>query len=89
MEAKFTTEELQTIQQIQQDYHAAGISLVQLQVYRTSLEKDLQALKDKEDEVRNQILAISEREMLVSKQLSEKYGVGTLNMETGTFTSQK
>lgn len=88
METKFTEEELQAIQAIQQDYQTAGISLVQLQVYKTSLEKEQQLLQEKEKEVSAKILDISAKEQALSKQLSEKYGVGTLNMETGTFTPQ-
>lgn len=86
---KFTEAELKEITEIQSEYQSCGISLVQLQVMRNGLEKDLQAIKEKEDEVKNQIFIISEREQKLSKDLSEKYGIGTLDMETGTFTPQK
>jgi hypothetical protein len=86
---KFTEDELEKIKTIQKDYNSAGVALIQLKMLRRNLEEDLENLKIKEAEVDKQIFIISEEESQLSKSLTDKYGIGTLDLETGKFTAQK
>ncbi len=86
---KFTEDELEKIKTIQKDYNSAGVALIQLKMLRRNLEEDLESLKIKEAEVDKQIFIISEEESQLSKSLTDKYGIGTLDLETGKFTAQK
>ena len=87
-EKKFTQEELDQIKKVQTSYQSLGISLVQLQVLRASIERELEKIQESENQVKAEIQKMSEVEQELSKTLSEKYGVGTLDLQSGVFKPQ-
>jgi DNA-binding transcriptional regulator LsrR (DeoR family) len=87
-EKKFTQEELDQIKKVQTSYQSLGISLVQLQVLRASIERELEKIQESENQVKVEIQKTSELEQEISKTLSEKYGVGTLDLQSGVFKPQ-
>jgi hypothetical protein len=87
-EKKFTQEELDQIKKVQTSYQSLGISLVQLQVLRASIERELEKIQESENQVKAEIQKTSELEQEISKTLSEKYGVGTLDLQSGVFKPQ-
>lgn len=76
---QFTPEELSLINGLQERYNNLGISLVQLKLARKSLEKE-------EAVIEEQIIKANEEEQSLAKTLSEKYGPGSLELESGKFT---
>ena len=76
---KFTEEELQLISKLQAQYNQITMAAGQLYLNELSLNKRKEELDKALDETR-----IEENE--VAKTLTEKYGKGSLNIETGEFT---
>lgn len=88
MEKKFTQEELDSIKKIQTKYQSLGISLVQLEILKKSIYAEMDRVRDSEEKVKEEITKTSEEEEQLSKALSEKYGVGTLDLQSGVFMPQ-
>ena len=76
---KFTQEEINTLKNFQ-------LKLDQLvtQLGRVHLSKI--KLNDQEEILKNEIKNIEKEEQELAKVLSDKYGKGSLDIETGTFT---
>jgi len=85
-EKKFTDEELTSIEGIQRDYIDIQNKFGKLQITRVNLEKQLTELDDLENKFRGQFEEIREKEKGLVDGLTEKYGQGSLDPETGTFT---
>ena len=88
MEKKFTQEELDSIKKIQTKYQSLGISLVQLEILKKSIYAEMDRVRDSEEKVKEEITKTSEEEEQLSKALSEKYGIGTLDLQSGVFMPQ-
>lgn len=53
------------------------------------LESDLEELNSRMKEYTAKFKVLIEQEQVLIKRLSEKYGAGTLNFETGEFTPER
>ena len=73
-EVKFSTEDIEKIQKLQSDTNAVMFQFGQLKVNQIKLEQQEKFLE--------------QREEALGKELSSKYGIGTVNIEAGTFTPQ-
>ena len=76
---KFTEEEVQSLQNLQRTYQQITLAFGQLAVSKLALEERDINLKDMLADTKNQ-------ENELAKSLTEKYGKGSLNIETGEFT---
>ena len=76
---KFTEDELKSIQDLQVTYNQVTMAMGQLTISKHNLTLREEALKLSLEETRN-----SEQEL--AKGLNEKYGQGTLDIESGEFT---
>jgi|688.fasta_scaffold116850_2 hypothetical protein len=76
---KFTEDELSTLRSIQIEYQQIIYRLGQLEVEKKLLDKKSLELNTLYNEI------LSKETELVS-QLNTKYGTGTLDLESGTFT---
>ena len=85
-EKKFTDDELKSIEEIQRDYIDIQNKFGKLQITRVNLEKQLNELDDLEGKFRDQFEDIRGKEKNLVDGLTEKYGQGSLDPETGTFT---
>jgi len=83
---KITDEEMQSIKTIQEEYTQVGVQLVQLRLAKKSSEDYLKKLVEEEESLNGSINEINEREKKLADTLNEKYGVGSLDMNTGEFT---
>ena len=88
-EVKFTEEEMNKIKEIQQTYVDVQQSLGQLSVARIRLEQQLNSLDGGENELKNKFIETQKGEQEFIGGLTKKYGDGTLDPETGIFTSNK
>ena len=73
---KLTQEELQRIQQLQNQSQAIVNELGTIEVSRMNLDARYNAAKDA-------LNALREAEQGLAKELQEKYGDGTINLDTG------
>jgi len=67
---KLTPEELQSVKNIRQDYSNLALAIGELELQKFNLLEKYQK-------------EIAEREKQLAKQLQEKYGEGTIDLETG------
>ena len=85
-EMKFTEEELQSLQNLQNGYQEKQTLLGQLAVQRILLNQQSDALEARTTEVEQEYEAVQQQERDLVEKLNEKYGPGSLNPETGVFT---
>lgn len=76
---KFTEEELKSLQNLQLTYNQLTMALGQLTVSNY-------ALKEREETLKVALLDTRTKETELAKELTEKYGKGSLNIENGEFT---
>jgi len=76
---KFTEEELQTLQNLQSTYNQITLAMGQVSLQKIQLEK-------REESILNTLSEVREKENTLAKELTDKYGIGSLNIETGEFT---
>ena len=79
---KFTEEELKQVQIIQQSYQNIQIQFGQLKMNQIRLD-------EQEVELEDSLKNIQSEEKKFLDGITEKYGEGTLNQETGVFTPNK
>ena len=78
-EIKFTEEELTQVQNIQRSYQNVQNQFGQLKLTQIRLD-------NQEVELEDSLKQIQEEEKKFLDGITDKYGVGTLNPETGVFT---
>ena len=78
-EVKFTEEELIQVQKIQQSYSSVQNQFGQLKLAQIRLDNDEVTLEDA-------LKSIQDEEKKFLDGITEKYGQGSLNPETGVFT---
>lgn len=76
---KFTEEELKSLQGLQGTYQQITLAMGQISLSKIQLE-------NREQSVLNTLSEVREKENELAKELTEKYGKGSLNIETGEFT---
>ena len=81
-EVKFTEEELTQVQNIQKSYATVQNQFGQLKLAQIRLDNDEVTLEDG-------LKSIQDEEKKFLDGITEKYGQGTLNPETGEFTPNK
>ena len=77
-EIKFTDEELKKVQDIKEQYNKLTVQLGQIELDRNLLDEQRKVLTTEYSNLRDM-------EMEFAKGLSNKYGVGSLNLQTGVF----
>jgi deoxyribodipyrimidine photolyase len=86
---KFTEQEMQSIKEVQEEYSKVGVQLVQIKLARKNSEDYLNQLEEQEIVITQTILELSEKEKEIADALNDKYGIGSLDMESGEFTPNK
>jgi len=79
---KFTEEEMEKISKIKVQYNESTIRLGQITIDKLLLEEEESSLAKQYREIRSSEIALA-------KELSNKYGVGNLDLETGVFIPAK
>ncbi len=85
-EMKFTEEELQSLQDLQNDYQEKQVNLGQLSVQRILLNQQVEAIEARQVELESEYEAVQQQERDIVQKLNEKYGPGQLDPQTGVFT---
>ena len=78
-EVKFTPEEIEKIQKLQSDSNSIMFQFGQLKVNQIKLEQQEKFLQE-------QLAQLEQQEKTIAKELTDKYGKGSLDIETGNFS---
>ena len=81
----FTQEELDQIKLLQDKYNTLGVQLIQLKLALKSAKDYVISLEAQQDEVEQQVFAVNVEEKELAAVLDEKYGQGSLDLESGEF----
>ena len=82
---KFTDEELQSLQELQNTYASISTQFGQVKVSRINLERQVYNLDEMEHNLEKAWEENRQTESDLVKSLNEKYGAGSLNPTTGEF----
>jgi uncharacterized protein (DUF3084 family) len=85
---KFTEEEMKTVKEIQKNYVDVQHKLGQLSVAEIRLNQQLDALNISRSELNDSFLQTQKEEKDFIKIVTEKYGDGVLNPETGQYNKK-
>ena len=85
-EMKFSEDELQSLQDLQNNYQEKQMVLGQLSVQRILLNQQSEALEARTTEVEQEYQNVQQEERDLVAKLNEKYGPGQLDPATGVFT---
>ena len=88
-EVKFTQEELNSIEQLKNNYSSITNALGNLEISRIQTEKRLDMLSNEKLRLETQYEQIIQEENNLINTLTEKYGQGNLDINTGVFTPAK
>jgi len=84
-ETKFSEEELKQINEVADTYNSLQTELGNLSVQKILVDDRIQAIQDREAEIRKEWKKNQVTEGDLVKSLSDKYGEGTLDPKTGNF----
>ena len=88
-DTKFTKEEMETISKIQETYLEIQQKLGQVSLSKLKLEQQVEAIDKVEKELLENFKQTQKEEKDFVDGITEKYGDGTLNPESGIFTPNK
>ena len=88
-DVKFTKDELNSIEELRNNYNSVTNALGMLEVSRMQTEKRLETIKSDKIRLETQYeqLTMAEKELIDS--LTEKYGQGSIDINSGVFTPIK
>ena len=87
MEQKqLSQEELANVTSLANSLTEIASKFGQIKIEKLNLLTQLNAVDQLEKDLDKQYLELKEKEYTLSKELSEKYGEGTLNLETGAIS---
>ena len=85
-EIKFTEKELQTLTDLQVRYNTITNQFGQLAIAKLNLEKQTEVVNDQEFKLQEELDQAREQEQEILNDITEKYGPGQLDPQSGVFT---
>jgi len=85
----FTEEEVRKITELQQKVLTTNTRIGEIELQIHGLEQEFQSLKNEKQTLINGYSSLTQEEMELGKELREKYGEGTYDIGTNTFTPNK
>ena len=85
-EIKFTKEEMESLQGLQQTYVGIQNAFGQVSVSKLRLDQQLDELEKADDNLRNQWSETQDKAREFVQSINKKYGDGNLYISTGVFT---
>lgn len=87
MEKKqLTTEELQSLKDLQNDYAKLMTELGTYDLQLSDLEETKKLVHEQKQKVKDSVKELREKENMIAKELNEKYGQGVIDINTGEIT---
>jgi hypothetical protein len=84
--AKLTTEELQSIKDLQSKYNQTIFEIGVAEAQRIALNEQIEKLQNNKVALVNDLATIEKQESDLITSLQTKYGTGAINAETGEIT---
>ena len=84
-EIKFTDEELKSLSDLAQGYQTTQAAFGQLRVQKILLSQQKDALEEAEVKLESDYIQLQENEQKIVKELNDKYGAGTVDLQSGEF----
>tara|TARA_Y100001963_G_C6686672_1_gene402554 strand:- start:520 stop:828 length:309 start_codon:yes stop_codon:yes gene_type:complete len=85
---KFTEDEMKVVKEIQNKYVTIQHQFGQLSIARLRLEQQLSSLDETEENLSNDFVKTQEEESEFIKSVTEKYGDGILDPNTGIYKKE-
>ena len=85
-EIKFTEDELKSVGDLQVKYNTITNKFGQLTIAKLNLDKQNEVLEDEEEKLHQELESVRTEEQEVLTGITEKYGPGSLDPQTGVFT---
>ena len=85
-EVKIAAEETEKITELQNRYTQITVNLGQVSIASERLQENLDSLDTQKDELLAQHATAQEDERNLVEELTSKYGIGNLDLDTGIFT---
>ena len=85
-EVKFTEQELQSLQELSTKSNGITNRFGQLAIAKINLEKQSEAVEEEEFKLHEELEALKKEEQETLQSITEKYGPGSLDPQTGVFT---
>ena len=85
---KLSNEELEELKSIQSKYLELTAQLGQVNLEKISLTLALQSIEEELSKLQGVFLELKELESKIQQAFTKKYGIGTLNLESGEFISE-
>ena len=85
-EIKFTEEELQSLQELSTKSNGITNRFGQLAIAKINLEKQSEAVEEEEFKLHEELENLKKEEQETLKSITDKYGPGSLDPQTGVFT---
>ena len=85
-EVKFTEKELQTLNDLQVRYNTITNQFGQLAIAKLNLDKQTEVVNDQEFKLQEELEQAREEEQGILNDITEKYGPGQLDPQSGVFT---
>ena len=86
---KFSEEDIEKIKDIQKQYVGIQQAFGQLELNKFRLKTQEDNLGKMHEELKNKLFELQESESNLIKEFNEKYGEGTLDLESGNFVENK
>ena len=81
--------EITQIKTLQEKYQTLALQLGQASLQRTQLNREMENVETNEQKLHVAYDECREEEQNLVKSMTEKYGIGNLDIETGKFTPQE
>ena len=85
-EIKFTEKELQSLQELSTKSNEITNRFGQLAIAKINLEKQSEAVEEEEFKLHEELENLKKEEQETLQSITEKYGPGSLDPQTGVFT---
>ena len=85
-EIKFTEDELKSVGDLQVKYNTVTNKFGQIAIAKLNLEKQQESVEEEEFKVHEELESVRAEEQEVLTGITEKYGPGQLDPQTGVFT---
>ena len=85
-EVKFTEEELQSIQNLSVKNNDITNRFGQLAIAKINIEKQSESIEEEEFKLHEELEALKKEEQETLQKITDKYGPGNLDPQTGVFT---
>ena len=83
---KFTKDEMEQLSKLQQGYQDVTVNFGRVRVQQVILNQQLEAMDNESERLETTYSDLQKQEQELVKSLNDKYGAGSLDIQSGEFT---